>query len=115
MKVNIALLKLSFSSGKIFYLYDQSRVLAKQQPDEVLFMYAVQVHLQSTIFIGKVHLQEGSDEPTCRHIMPREVLLLSYKLLDGIEDRAKVGGITNIWRFFPYFIQYLSKTAASKY
>ena len=74
------------------HLYDNARILGKEDFHDVVSLKAVEVDLQSSPRIGETHFQQGGDEASGADVVSSQNESSADAVLNGIEGIAEVFG-----------------------
>ena len=99
----------------IAHLDNDTRILCKQNLDEVLFLDFIQIDFHTAFHIGEAHFEQGSDKTTGRNVMSGKNQSLADQLLHGKKSIAEVFGILHAGNFIAHLTQSLSKGRTAEF
>ena len=100
----------------LFHLNEDTRILGKQDFNDIFFGYGVQIHFQSAFDISETHFEQCGDHPACRNVMSGKYQPFVDRFLYGIECVAEVIEVSDCRRLTAHFAERLceSRTAETE-
>ena len=90
-------------------LDDNSWVLGEEELDKVGLWDSVEIDLESTLLVGKAHLQQCGDKSTSRDIVSSDKGSTLQELLHRSEGLAEVFGLPDVGCLVSHLSEYLGK------